>query len=167
MKREELEAMGLSKENIDKIMQQNGQDIENAKHTAAAAEKQRADSLQTQLDTLNADLTAARNEAVSARDLKARLDEAEAKMKSIAKANAIRDALAEFNPRDAALVMKLLDDSKITQNNDGTLSGLKEQIEPMKTTSGYLFTDMPDSSGGTVDAGNSGNAFDMNAFLRG
>ena len=50
MKREELEAMGLSKENIDAIMRQNGIDIENAKQNAgdsgAALEKSRSDRLQ-------------------------------------------------------------------------------------------------------------------------
>lgn len=167
MKRDDLKTMGLTDEQINSIMTWNGQDIENAKQNAAATEKARADGLQDQLNTLTTDLANARNEAVTAKDLKAKLDAAEAKIKASTKANAIRDALAEFKPRDASMLARLLDDSKITLAEDGTITGLKEQVEPLKANSAYLFADAPAPRGGNPDAGSSGGAFDMNAFLRG
>lgn len=166
MKREELKDKGLTDEQINFVMQQNGQDIENAKQNAAATEKARADGLQEQLNTLTNDLADARNSAASARDLKAKLDAAEAKIKASTKANAIRDALAEFKPKDAAVLARLLDDAKITIADDGTLSGLKEQVEPLRQNSAYLFNDTPADKGGNPDTGNAGAKFDMNAFLR-
>lgn len=167
MKREDLELMGLSKEQIDEIMKQNGLDIENAKQNVVAAEKLRADGLQEQLNTLTSELTTARDGAATAKEWKAKWDAAEAKIKAMNKASAIRDALAEYKPRDAAMLARLLDNEKIIIGDDGTISGLKEQVEPLKTSSAYLFADTPDTKGGSADAGNGGGAFDFNAFLRG
>ena len=48
MKRTELEALGLSKEQIDNVMTMNGTDIENAKKVATAE----TESLQNQIDSL-------------------------------------------------------------------------------------------------------------------
>lgn len=166
MKREDLKAMNLSDEQVNQIMGWNGQDIENAKQNAAATEKARADGLQQQLDTLTADLTTARNEAISAKDMKERLDAAEAKVKAFQRSSAIHDGLAQYKPRDAKVLVKLLDDSKISIAEDGSISGLAEQVEALKNSSAYLFADTPDSKGGNPDAGNTGGAFDMNAFLR-
>lgn len=167
MKREDLKAKGLSDEQIEFVMQTNGQDIENAKQSAAATEKARADGLQTQLDTLTTDLTNARNDAISAKDMKARLDAAEAKVKAFQRSSAIHDGLAQYKPRDAKMLAKLLDDSKITIADDGTISGLQEQVEALKESSAYLFADTPDPRGGNPDAGSGGKEFNMNAFLRG
>ena len=167
MKREELEALGLSKEQIDKIMAQNGQDIENAKNNAAAAEKLRADTLQGQLDTLKNDLTTAQNEAITAKDFKAKLEAADAKIKAFEKSTAVRGLVSKHNPRDVDLVLKLLDDSKIIRADDGTFTGVEEQMKTLKESSGYLFTDTPADKGGNAGAGKTGDNFDMNAFLRG
>lgn len=166
MKREELRTMGLNEEQVNAIMKQNGQDIEAARNEAAQ-EKARADELQEQLTSLTADLTSARNEAFTAKDLKARLDAAEAKIKASAKVGAVRDAITQYKPRDAAMLLRLLDMDKIEQAEDGTLNGLKEQVDPLKENSSFLFLDTPDPRGGNPDAGSGGGAFDMNAFLRG
>ena len=167
MKREDLKAKGLSDEQIEFVMQTNGQHIETATPHAAAAEKARADGLQTQLDTLTSDLPNARNDAISAKDMKARLDAAEAKVKAFQRSSAIHDGLAQYKPRDAKMLAKLLDDSKITIADDGTISGLQEQVEALKDSSAYLFADTPDPRGGNPDAGSGGKEFNMNAFLRG
>lgn len=167
MKREDLKAMGLTDDQVNTIMTQNGQDIENAKQNAIATEKARADGLQTQLDTLTADLTTARNEAITAKDMKTRLEAAEAKVKAFQRSTAIHDGLAQYKPRDAKMLAKLLDDSKINIADDGTISGLAEQVEALKQSSGYLFADTPTEKGGSPDSGKGGEAFNMNAFLRG
>lgn len=166
MKREFLEGLGLSKEQIDQIMDQNGQDIEEFK-TNANKEKLRADGLQTQLDTLTTDLTNARNDASTLREVQAQLDAANTKVKAYRRTESILDALNVFKPRDAKMLVKLLDDEKIAIADDGTISGLNEQVEALKASSAYLFADSPDPRGGNPNPGNGGGAFDMNAFLRG
>lgn len=168
MKREELRTQGLSDAQIEFVMQQNGQDIENARQNseAAQAERARADSLQTQLDTVRADLQAAQTGAATAAELRRQLGEAQARLDANANANAVRDALTQYNPKDAAVIMRLLDMDKITLT-DGALTGLKEQMDPMKENSGFLFTDTPDPNGGNPNPGNGGGEFNMNAFLRG
>ena len=166
MKREDLKAMNLSDEQVNQIMAWNGQDMQAAK-SEAATEKARADGLQEQLNTLTTDLANARNEAVTAKDLKTKLEAAEAKIKASTKHNAIRDALAEFKPKDSAMLLRLLEMDKIEYAEDGTITGLKEQIDPLKANSAYLFADTPDPAGGNPNPGNTGGAFDMNAFLRG
>lgn len=165
MKREFLEGLGLSKEKIDQIMDQNGQDIEEFR-TNANNERLRADGLQAQLDTLTTDLTNARNDASTLRDVQARLDAANAKVKSYQRNESILGALGAFKPKDAKMLVKLLDDEKITIAEDGTISGLNEQVEALKASSAYLFADSPDPRGGNPNPGNGGGAFDMNAFLR-
>lgn len=168
MKREELQQLGLSDEQINAVMAQNGRDIENARHSApdAEAEMARADRLQEQLTQLSADLAAAQETATSAAALRKSFNDLTAKHNAMIKASAIRDALAEYKPRDAAMLARLLDDDKITFE-DGKLTGLKEQVEPLKASSGYLFADTPDSSGGNPNSAPAGGAFDFNAFLRG
>lgn len=169
MRREDLRNQGLTEEQINFVMQQNGIDIENAANNdeRLAAERNRAEGLQAQLDTLTADLTAARNSAAGAADLRRQLDEANARYQASVKANAIRDALTGHKVRDAGMFARLLDDSKITMDKDGKLTGLDEQVIALKESSGYLFTDTPADKGGNPGAGNTGDNFDMNAFLRG
>lgn len=168
MKREDLKNKGLTDEQIEFVMQQNGQDIEAAKQNAAATEKARADGLQSQLETLTNDLTTARNEANSLKDVQIRLDAANAKVKAYQQDETLLGALASYNPRDAKMLLKLLDRNKIVFADDGSItSGLKEQVEPLKESRGFLFSDSPDPNGGNQNPGNGGGAFDMNAFLRG
>ena len=167
MKREFLEGLGLSKEQIDKIMDQNGQDIEEFKN-AAATEKARADGLQSQLESLTTDLTIARNDSRTLKEVQANLDAANAKVKAYQQDETLLGALASYKPKDAKMLLKLLDRNKIVFADDGSIaSGLKEQVEPMKESSGFLFSDSPDPNGGNPNPGNGGGAFDMNAFLRG
>ena len=169
MRREELRAQGLTDAQIEFVMQQNGLDITNARQNDEAVQAERAISqeLRQQLETVRADLQAAQTGAATASELRRQLGEAQARLDASTKANAVRDAITQYKPRDAAMIMRLLDMDKITVGQDGTLTGLKEQMDPMKEASAFLFADAPDSSGGTPPAGGGGNAFDMNAFLRG
>lgn len=169
MRREDLRNQGLTDDQIEFVMQQNGQDIEAARQNndAVQAERARADGLQQQLDSMMTDLTNARNSAANAAELRRQLDETNAKYRASTKANAIRDALAKHNVRDAGMFARLLDDAKITLGDDGSITGLDEQVKALRESSGYLFTDAPADKGGNPDAGNTGKTFDMNAFLRG
>ena len=168
MKREDLKNKGLTDEQIEFVMQQNGQDIETAKQNAAATEKARADGLQSQLETLTNDLTIARNDSRTLKEVQANLDAANAKVKAYQQDETLLGALAAYLPKDAKILLKLLDRNKIVFADDGSItSGLKEQVDPLKESSGFLFSDSPDPNGGNPNPGNGGGAFDMNAFLRG
>lgn len=169
MRREELQALGLSDDQINAVMRQNGIDIENARQSAGGAEtaeRARADRLQTQLDEITVALAAAQESASSAAALRRSFEELTVKHNATIKSNAIRDALAEYKPRDPALMLRLLDADKITLETDGRVSGLKEQVDTLKASSGYLFADSPDPQGGKPDPAPAGGAFDLNAFLR-
>lgn len=170
MNRDELRNLGLTDDQINFVMKQNGQDVENAKQNAgdAAAEKARADRLQTQLDEITVALATAQESASSAAALRKSFDDLTAKHNATIKANAIRDALAEYKPRDASVIMHLIDHEKVTVEADGkVVSGLKEQVESLKAASAYLFSDAPDPAGGNPNPAPAGGGFDMNAFLRG
>lgn len=168
MRRDDLRAQGLTEEQINFIMNLNGQDIEEARRNndGVRAERERADGLQVQLDALNADLTAARNSAAGAADLRRQLDEVNARYEASRKNGAIRDALGKHKVRDAAMFARLLDDGKISIDKDGKITGLDEQVAALKESSGYLFLDNPDDRGGSAGSGSGGANFDMNAFLR-
>lgn len=170
MNRDKLREMGLTEDQINEIMQQNGQDIENAKKATGddGAHKARADQLQSQLDALRTELATAQESASGAAQLKKELANMAARLDAANKANDIRNILeTEYKPRDAAIIMRLLDNDKIVKDDNGNYTGLKEQIDPLKANSGYLFCDAADDRGGNPDAGNAGEGFDMNAFLRG
>lgn len=169
MRREELRAQGLTEAQIEFVMQQNGLDITNAQQNGEAVQAERAISqeLRQQLETVRADLQAAQTGAATAAELRRQLGETQARLEANTKASTIRDALTQYKPRDPAMIMRLLDMDKITIGQDGAITGLKEQMDPMKETSGFLFTDTPDTSGGTPPGNNTGGGFDMNAFLRG
>lgn len=173
MEEEELKALGLTDEQIEKIMALNGQAIEAWKAQAEAwkaqaeAEKGRADTAQGQLQTLQGELIKAQQSAGDFESLKAQLTKAQADLAGAQKTARLKDALGAYKPRDAGVLMKLLDADKISLGEDGKLTGLEEQIKPLRESSGYLFADTPSERGGKPDIGGpSGQAFNMNDFLR-
>lgn len=90
------------------------------------AEKQKsgdADALNQKIAQLTSD--------VAARD---------AEIARIGMSYRIKDALRGLNVRNADVVMPLLKLDKITEQ-DGKLVGLDEQVEEIKKTDGYLFSD--------------------------
>lgn len=158
MKREELKAMGVADELIDKIMGLHG-----ATMTATISESKK---YKEQSEQLSADLEAARKSTGDVTELRAKLEQSEKAFQSLHKGQKVRDALAEYKPKDAELLLKLIDLDKINVNDNG-ISGLKEQIEPIKTGKGFLFDDSPNNKGGNGGVGNPPAAgTSMNDILR-
>ena len=62
--------------------------------------------------------------------------------------SAIDSALASAKARNSKAVRALLDEGKLVLNEDGTLSGLKEQIEAVKKENAFLFDSSDDDNGG-------------------
>ena len=160
MTREELKNAGLNDEQIETVMKLHGQGINDA--------NARAEQASEQIRQLTTDLEAARNSTELA-DMRDKLNRMTGNYNALRKSNAVMAALAEYKPRDAAMLAKLLDNDKIAFDEEkGTVTGVKEQVEPLKSSSGYLFADTPAPTGGTP-GGNNGNSddFSMNRFLRG
>ena len=78
MKREYLKELGLEDEIIDKVLAENGKDIEREKGKAEAA-KADAENLKTQLADRDKDLEELKKNAGSADEIKAQMDELKAK----------------------------------------------------------------------------------------
>ena len=67
--------------------------------------------------------------------------------------SAIDSALASAKARNSKAVRALLDEGKLVLNDDGSLSGLKEQIEAVKKDNAFLFDSSDDDNGGGGNGG--------------
>jgi cell division septum initiation protein DivIVA len=151
MKREDLEKLGLTdKAQVDAIMDLHGKDIEGFKSQATTNK--------TQIDTLTAQLTEAskRIEGFKGMDIegvkkaadewKTKAEQAEqnaAKQLAEVKFNhALETALAGAKAKNPKAVQALLSKDALKYNDaDGSIVGLKEQLEKIKTDNDYLFAD--------------------------
>lgn len=146
MKRAELEALGLSKEQIDAIMKTNGEDIEHAK----AASKTELDSLKAENTTLTAQVkerdtqintlktSAGDNEAMKQQieklqaDNRASQEAHEKQLHQLKIDAAVEKALGGAGAKNMKAVKALLDLEDTKLNDDGTIKGLSEQLEKLK-----------------------------------
>lgn len=157
MKRKFLEDLGLEKEQIDKILDENSQDIGKAKGEledvqqklkAAEGEVETLrgqvrdrdnqleslrtstgdiDSLREQIETLQSD-NRAKDEAHAAEIKRMRID------------SAVERALGLAKVKNSVAVKALLKDlDKAELGEDGTIKGLAEQIEALQKSDAYLF----------------------------
>lgn len=145
MKRSELEALGLTKEQVDAIIKINGDDIENAKKVAEAETKSvqnEVDALKgqikdrdKQLETLKA--TAGDNEELSKQiaDLQAENTTAkqthEAEMTRLKVDFAVEKALTGAKAKNVKAVKALLDLEDAKLDKEGNVKGLQEQIDKL------------------------------------
>ncbi len=169
MKREQLKEMGLAEDVIDKIMAENGRDVE--------AEKAKATAKETELKNLNTQLTDANKQIESfkgmdvegikkaADDWKTKYEsaktEAEKELGNLRLDNAVERALTAAKTKNPKLAKAALDMSVIKLDGENIL-GLNEQLTKLKETDAYLFdetpaggqqTTMTTSSGGTHQPG--------------
>lgn len=148
MTRKQLEDLGLTKEQADSVMKINGDDIENAKGTAATEIKNlqtEVDGLKTQVGDRDKQLETLKASAGDNADLKKQIEDLQTE-NATAKANheselnqlkidfAVEKALTGAKAKNIKVVKALLelDDAKL--DKDGNVKGLAEQIE--KLTSG-------------------------------
>ncbi len=71
--------------------------------------------------------------------LKAGLAERDGRIRRLNLYGKERELVRKAGARDPELVFRLLDQDRITENGDGSLEGLSEQLETLKKESGYLF----------------------------
>lgn len=145
MKREFLQELGLDKDVIEKIMTENGNDINAAKQDEA--------NLKEQLDTANQTITGlkAAAEKYNGEELTQRLEELQGKYETdvqtlqkdlhTARFNgALEAALVKSGAKNTKALRGLLDMDKLAYQ-DGTLSGFEEQIEQIKQDNDFLFAE--------------------------
>ena len=134
MKRKFLEDMGLSKEQVDNIMAENGRDIE--------AIKTERDNYKTQLDT--AQTTLKSFEGVNVQDLQGKVIKLTAEyQKQIADRdfNDLLKTTAEgYKPRDLKAVMPFMDVEKLKASKNQE-ADIKTALEAVKKDNAYLFQD--------------------------
>ena len=148
MKRKFLEDLGLEKEAIDKIMAENGNDVNAAKADydslkqqldAANMQIQERDTQLENLKNSTDDMEALKQQIVSLQsDNQATQERYEADMKDLKLSTAIKLALGD-SAQDADLVAGLFDKSKLIMSDDGKITGLDEQMKALKKEKAFLF----------------------------
>lgn len=148
MKREFLKGLGLEDNVIDKIMAENGADIEHTKaNSRSDYEKLDADhkALQSKYDELTK----------SHETLKGDHDKLNKKIEG----DRLDRHLEKLGARNTKAIKGLLDLDKIKYEND-KYSGLDDQITALRKSDAYLFKDSnptpPPAAGGNPGSGNSG-----------
>lgn len=141
MKRKFLEDMGLTKEQVDSIMDENGKDIE--------AMKAERDNYKSQLDTAQTMLKSF--EGVNVQELQGKVTKLTADLaakdteyqKQIADRDfndLLKETAATFNPRDLKAVMPFLDIDKLKASKNQA-ADIKSALETVKKDNSYLFQD--------------------------
>lgn len=148
--------------------------------TKLDAEIQKRRDLQSTINTLTKDLNDANDKLSKSGTLQAQVDQLTKDLadrdKTIAgmkRSGKIRDVLAKANAKDVGVLEKLLDESKITEDDKGELKGVTEQVDELKKSSPYLFSDgNQNHRGGFGDSKNHnqpstpGGNDDVNAAIR-
>ena len=149
MKRKFLEDLGLTKEQIDSIMDENGRDIETEKEKGAATLAELED-VKNQLKEANSTITDlkknnADNEALQAKvkeyedTIKTQKADYEAKVRNLTLDSAIEKALSKAGAKHIDLLSTKIDREKLKVEEGGNVIGLDEQINSYKETYKDLF----------------------------
>lgn len=149
MKRETLKDMGLTAEQVDKIMELNGVDIEKAKGKANELATENTE-LKAQLKKRDDDLVELRksvkdNETLSA-DFKALQEkykndraDLEKQVAQIKLTSALDMGLSGAKVRNAKAIKGLLNMDAIKLDDAGQLTGLADQLKAIRKSDPYLF----------------------------
>lgn len=148
MQRKFLEGLGLEKEAVDKILDENSADIGKAKADYDTL-KQERDTLMSQVAERDGQLeglkkSAGDNEALMKQiaDLQvenlAAKQQYEADMKGLKLSTAIKLAIGD-SAQDVDLVTGLFDKDKLILSDDGKVTGLEEQLKALKKEKAFLF----------------------------
>lgn len=149
MKREELKEHGLTDEQINFVMAQNGKDI-NALNDQISGLTNERDGLQKQIDERDKQLTTLKKSAKDNDELqsqikqlqddnKAAAERYQSDLKAQEKSFKIEGALRDAKAKNIKTVLPLIDTDKVSINDDGTLNGLSEQLDAVKKDNDYLF----------------------------
>ena len=166
MKRDFLRELGIDEEAVDKIMAENGRDIEKAKAGKVDMETQLAE-IKNQLAERDNQLEELKKSSKNSEDLEKKIQELqdlnkqnsdvyEAKLKQLEVDKIIDLALVEVKAKNTKAVKSLLnlDNPEIV---DGKIKGLDEQIKKLQESDGYLFNSEMKLKGMTPSSANTPN----------
>ena len=173
MNRKMLEDMGLTKEQVDAIMKENGENIEQAKeslNTQIEELTKERDGYKDQIQERDKQLDGLKKEAKDQKELqdqitklqednKAATEAHKAEMKQLRIDNAVEKALTASGARNTKAVRALLDLDKAELAEDGTIKGLDAQLKTLKGAedSKFLFSEKKV----TIRGANPGEAGDI------
>lgn len=156
MKRENLKKLlgdQIGEDVIDKIMADHGSDVEKHKTDIGALTAER-DGLKAQLEEANQQIEAFKGMDIegvkkTADEWKAKAEasqvEAQKQVAQLKFDHALEGALAGAKAKNPKAVKALLDIEQLEVLKDGSLNGLKEQLEKIKSENDFLFeSDKPD-----------------------
>ena len=132
MKRKFLEDLELDKDVIDKIMAENGKDIEAAKGDLTEITTER-DNLKKDIAARDEQIETLKKSAGSNEDLKKQIESLQAENKATKINGAIEKALTAAKALNITAAKALLKDlDKAELSDDGTVKGLDEQIKALQ-----------------------------------
>jgi hypothetical protein len=143
MKREDLKKLGLADDVIDSIMGLHGADIE--AHKAKIAE---LEPLKAQLDAANKQIEDFKGLKIdeiqaAANDYKAKFEKAQtdaaAQLAQVKFDHALDGALKDAKAKNPKAVKALLSTDGLKLADDGTIAGLNDRLEKIRTENDYLF----------------------------
>lgn len=132
MKRKFLEDLGLEKDTVDKIMAENGKDIESAKGDLDEITKER-DQLKSDVNERDKQIEGLKKSAGDNEELKKQITDLQAENKRIRVDFAIDKALTSAKAKNNTAVKALLKNlDKAELADDGTVKGLDDQIKALQ-----------------------------------
>lgn len=160
MKRKFLEDLGLEADVIQKIMDENGNDVNTL--------KAQIDNLNSQISVKDITITEKNNkiaelekvdvEAIKNSEYERGKVEGSKEVEVFKKQNALEKALAKHKAKDTSILSKMLDMEKVKFNDKYEIvEGLEEQINPLKESHDYLFSSdkpLPHFTGDIKQPGN-------------
>ena len=171
MQRKFLEELGLEKEVIDKIMSENGSDIENTKKKLEAERDNYKSQLETAQETLKSfdgvDVNDLKGKITQlTNDLTAKETEYQGKLAYIEFTNAIESALNGAGAKNIKAVKALLDIDAL-KSSKNQAEDIKNALETVKSENDYLFQTEQPKGWGQRQNNTTGNADAVEqAFLK-
>lgn len=179
MNREELKALGLTDEQVDKVMEAHGKVVNSTK-----AKADKVDSLESQIEDYkkqleDRDTQLEELKKIDAEGLKAKIDELqranettkteyEEKLQQQAFEHKLESALSGAKVKNTKALKALLDMDTIKLDGD-VLKGLDSQLESLKESDPYLFETEGNSNSPQIVAGgnpNGGGNITKNPFTK-
>lgn len=168
MNRDTLQKFGLSDEQVNQVMAEHGKDLEKSKAIESELEqvKQQNTDLTSQITDRDKQLKDLSGKAGDNEELQSQIKalqeqnkqsktDYEANIDTLKRDSAIELALREAQAKNPKAVKALLNGDNITVDDNG-VHGLKEQLEQLQESDGYLFSDTSDPQPGikVVTTGN-------------
>ena len=140
MKRKQLEELGLQEEQIKKIMDLNGADIEKAKGESSDLQAEN-EALKSQMSERDKDLKKLRSQVKDNEGLTKQFNDLKSKYATNRLNSAIDQSLSKANVRNNKAIRGLLNMDEIKLDDDGNLTGLDDQIKSLHKSDAYLFNE--------------------------